>query len=102
VPLLPDSCGSKSRDWWYAVSAAAGGWYSSIPRYLFCSEGRGLDAVAVVSAREITRWGIEDFHYRSWRVTGGKTFRSTPEGLPIISRVASMTTDQTTKNFADE
>src|SRR5258705_12501953 len=64
---------------WVSSSSSAGG----TPPYLapYFAAKAGMDALAVVSARELTRWGIETSIIVPGAFTGG-TNHSAPPGRP--------------------
>jgi NAD(P)-dependent dehydrogenase (short-subunit alcohol dehydrogenase family) len=78
---------------WVSSSSSAGG----TPPYLapYFAAKAGMDALAVVSARELTRWGIETSIVVPGAFTGGTNHFAHSAGLPILSVLLSMTTDRT-------
>jgi NAD(P)-dependent dehydrogenase (short-subunit alcohol dehydrogenase family) len=84
---------------WVSSSSAAGG----TPPYLapYFAAKAGMDALAVVSARELTRWGIETSIVVPGAFTGG-TNHFAHSGRPADSERVAEYDDGPYKGFADD
>jgi NAD(P)-dependent dehydrogenase (short-subunit alcohol dehydrogenase family) len=84
---------------WVSSSSAAGG----TPPYLapYFAAKAGMDALAVVSARELTRWGIETSIVVPGAFTGG-TNHFAHSGRPADTERAAEYDSGPYKNFADD
>jgi NAD(P)-dependent dehydrogenase (short-subunit alcohol dehydrogenase family) len=84
---------------WVSSSSAAGG----TPPYLapYFAAKAGMDALAVVSARELTRWGIETSIVVPGAFTGG-TNHFAHSGTPADVERAAEYENGPYKNFADD
>lgn len=84
---------------WISSSSAAGG----TPPYLapYFAAKAGMDALAVVSARELTRWGIETSIVVPGAFTGG-TNHFAHSGRPADTARAAEYENGPYKNFADD
>ena len=84
---------------WVSSSSAAGG----TPPYLapYFAAKAGMDALAVVSARELTRWGIETSVVVPGAFTGG-TNHFAHSGTPADVERAAEYENGPYKNFADD
>ncbi len=84
---------------WISSSSAAGG----TPPYLapYFAAKAGMDALAVVSARELTRWGIETSIVVPGAFTGG-TNHFAHSGRPADTERAAEYENGPYKNFADD
>jgi NAD(P)-dependent dehydrogenase (short-subunit alcohol dehydrogenase family) len=84
---------------WVSSSSAAGG----TPPYLapYFAAKAGMDALAVVSARELTRWGIETSIVVPGAFTGG-TNHFAHSGTPADAERAAEYQNGPYKNFADD
>src|SRR5580704_12341570 len=84
---------------WVSSSSSAGG----TPPYLapYFAAKAGMDALAVVSARELTRWGIETSIVVPGAFTGG-TNHFAHSGRPADTQRAAEYDNGPYKNFADD
>jgi NAD(P)-dependent dehydrogenase (short-subunit alcohol dehydrogenase family) len=84
---------------WVSSSSSAGG----TPPYLapYFAAKAGMDALAVVSARELTRWGIETSIIVPGAFTGG-TNHFAHSGRPADTQRVAEYEDGPYKNFADD
>jgi NAD(P)-dependent dehydrogenase (short-subunit alcohol dehydrogenase family) len=84
---------------WVSSSSSAGG----TPPYLapYFAAKAGMDALAVVSARELTRWGIETCIIVPGAFTGG-TNHFAHSGRPADTQRVAEYEDGPYKNFADD
>src|SRR6202023_1439664 len=84
---------------WVSSSSAAGGTPPSLAPYFAAKAG--MDALAVVSARELTRWGIETSIIVPGAFTGG-TNHFAHSGRPADTQRVAEYDNGPYKNFADD